>query len=262
MTRKIQLHQWPNVLALDAALIAIAWQAALAASVNVTIEWPASAILGLSVWLTYLADRLFDVGQQAHSKFVSLRHRFAKKNKCLLWGIWWGALVINLGLATRLNAYQIKRGFILLAICLLYTFLNQKLSRRFFPKEICVAIIFTAGVVIFIPAHIPLSLSLALAWLCLLNCLVIGVREKEVDAQMQVHSIAPLLVEHYLLIAAFVSAIAMARVQSELSLTMAFCAVAMASVHFYSARLKIENFRVLVDAILLFGAVFALWHIR
>ena len=67
----IRLWQWPNLLAVDAALIALAWQAAFAAALGNEVSAAAQIVLGLSVWLTYMADRLFDVAkrplQQLHS---------------------------------------------------------------------------------------------------------------------------------------------------------------------------------------------------
>ena len=76
----IKLWQWPNALALDAALIALLWLTALAGALRVELSAAAYAVLGLSVWLTYMADRLYDVTPREANALLSVRHRFAKRH--------------------------------------------------------------------------------------------------------------------------------------------------------------------------------------
>ena len=74
---------------------------------------------------------------------------------------------------------ELRNGAALLTLCLLYTALNQALSRRFFPKELCVAIIFAGGVIVFLlPSACLWAPAGALALLCLINCLMIGAKEQ------------------------------------------------------------------------------------
>lgn len=259
MTPKTQFYQWPNILAIDAALIAVAWQAALASNTWSVVGWAAYVVLGLSVWLTYMADRLFDVNSHPLEALVSLRHRVAKQHSRLLWRIWCGVLVLNLGIATQLTSLQLQKGVMLLGICLIYTFLNQKLSRRFFPKEICVALIYTGGVVVFVPGSISLGIILSLAWLCWVNCLIIGVREKEIDAKMQVHSIASIATESYLAPLTFGSIPVILYASSLVDIPMAFCALSLGILYLLRKRIELEDFRVLADATLLAGATFAMF---
>lgn len=258
MTRKIEFHQWPNVLSLDAALIAVVWQAALAGNHDTALEWPAHAVLGLSVWLTYMADRLFDVYSRPMEYLKSIRHRFAKKHWHKLWRTWCGVLILNLCIATQLSMLQLEHGSALLIVCLLYTLLNQKLSRRFFPKEICVALIFAGGVVVLIPATIPLGITIVIAWLCLMNCLIIGAREKEIDAHMRVHSIASVVTERYLAPLALASAVIIAFTSKQFGYELATCSIVLGVLHLLRKKIELENFRVLADAMLLVGGLLAL----
>ena len=257
MPSKAKFYQWPNIVSVDAAMIAVAWQYALAEKLWVILEWPAYAVLGISVWLTYMADRLYDVASRPMKQLQSLRHQFAKKHRSRLWQIWWGALMLNLAIATQLSSQQLQRGAILLGICLLYTYFNQKLSRRFFPKEICVALIYAGGIIVFIPTT-PIIPMLSLAWLCLINCLIIGAREKEIDAEMQVHSVASLATERYLAPLTFLSALVIPIAAQQLGITITLCLIFLGALHLFRNKIQVEDFRVLADATLLAGATLAL----
>lgn len=255
MHKTIHSWQWPNLLAFDAALVAMLWQAALAMALGVSLAWPAYLVLGLSVWLTYVADRLFDVASQPEAALLSLRHRFSKRHARALWRIWFGVLAIDLLLATQLSGEQLEQGLLLLIFCLLYTWLNQKLSRRFFPKELCVALIYAGGIVVFIPTAVPFKFVACFAWLCLLNCLIIGAKEKSIDAELRVHSIAPLLAERWLGALAIVSLLAMFCLEGRLNGPLALCFGLLGGLHLVRSKISIENFRVLADAALVLGGM-------
>ena len=258
MDPSIRLWQWPNILAIDTALAAILWQLGLVRALNTEIGWAASAVLGLSVWLTYVADRLFDVRSREKVALFSLRHQFAKRYRQALWCVWFVLLAMNLLLARQLTAMQLKNGCLLLIFCLLYTILNQKLSRHFFPKEICVALIYASGVIIFMPVAYPLGFFGVFALLCLLNCLMIGAREKVIDAKMHVHSIATLVAERWLtLLALFGAGLAIWR-GGELWLGLALSLGLLGMLHGLRKRISMETFRVLADASLVLGALYAL----
>ena len=258
MDPSIRLWQWPNILAIDTALVAILWQLGLVRALNTEIGWAASAVLGLSVWLTYVADRLFDVRSREKVALFSLRHQFAKRYRQALWYAWFVLLAMNLLLARQLTGMQLKNGCLLLIFCLLYTILNQKLSRHFFPKEICVALIYASGVIIFMPVAYPLGFFGVFALLCLLNCLMIGAREKVIDAKMHVHSIATLVAERWLtLFALFGAGLAIWR-GGELWLGLAISLGLLGLLHGLRRRISMETFRVLADASLVLGALYAL----
>jgi hypothetical protein len=258
MGPSIQVWQWPNILAIDAALIAVLWQLALARVLNIEIGWAASGVLGLSVWLTYVADRLYDVGSREKVLLFSLRHQFATRYSQTLWHVWFVLLAMNLLLARQLTAMQVKNGSLLLIFCLLYTVLNQKLSRRFFPKEICVALIYAGGVIIFLPVAYPIGFFGLFTLLCLLNCLMIGAREKVIDAKMQVHSVAALVGEYWLAPLALIGAGLTIWRGDELWLGLAISFGLLGLLHGLRKRISLEAFRVLADTVLVVGALSAL----
>ena len=256
---RIRLWQWPNRLALDAALIALVWQAAVAQILEFPINASAQIVLGLSVWLTYMADRLFDVAKRPIEQLHSTRHRFAKQHFRVLWGFWFNILIVNIGVAlTGLSFNQLRNGAVLLALCLLYTALNQALSRRFFPKEICVAIIYAGGVIVFLLPNAKLWLPTGtLTLLCLINCLMIGAKERCVDAALQVRSLAQLPTP--LIIALEVTCgLSLYFMDRAWALPIGLSLGVLLMIHANQKRLSVEAFRVLTDSALLIGPIVAL----
>jgi hypothetical protein len=70
-------------LSLDAPLMAVLWQAALA-KVHHIVLMPALPIaLFLAVWLIYIVDRVLDGFSMGHSPRVSVRHAFYQRNRWL-----------------------------------------------------------------------------------------------------------------------------------------------------------------------------------
>ena len=234
----------------------MAWQVSLATVLGAPLPWVACAVLAISVWLTYMADRLFDVAQRPSAHLLSARHAFAKRHAHLLWRIWAGALGLAILLALfGLSSTDLKKGLLLLALCLLYTALNQQYSRRFFPKEAFVALIYTGGVVVFQGATIPLGFALFFSLLCLTNCLIIGVKEKAIDAKMHVHSIAPIVAEHWLGPAALILHLLAILTAPTGAVALSAGFLALGLLHLFRRRFEVESFRVLADMCLLLPPV-------
>lgn len=165
--------QWPNVLGIDAALIAVSWYWLLLPSGTIFPTIPA-LVLALSVWLTYLADRLFDVRGKRIKELNSLRHRFVARHKNTLWTFWWFLLLINLSLALKgLSEAQLIRGLILLLVTLAYIFGVQKIKLVLLQKELLVGLIFSAGVLIFLNDPPLWLLPPTLVFLFTGNCMLV-----------------------------------------------------------------------------------------
>ncbi len=251
---RIRLWQWPNLFALDAALIALVWQATFAGVLGLQISAVTQIVLCLSVWLTYIADRLFDVAKRPLQKLHSARHRFAKQYFTTLWRCWWCVLLSNIGIAfTGLTTSQLKNGAALLTLCLLYTALNQRLSRRFFPKELCVAIIYTGGVIVFLLPNATLwPPACALALLCLTNCLMIGAKEKCIDTALQVRSLSR-LPTLFIITLKIICALSLCFLNQAWALPIGISLGALWIIDAYQEQLSVETFRVLTDSALLIG---------
>lgn len=253
----IRLWQWPNVLGLDAAVIAVCWAAFFAVGREAAAApgWAAYTVLGLSVWLTYMADRLLDAAAHPMGALLAQRHRFARKHRALLFRFWMAVLVINGLIALQaLSEAQLQRGFVLFLACLIYTLLNRLLSKYYFPKELFVAVIFTAGTQVFqVPPALD-SAVIALGLLCLVNCLMIADQEQEVDAHLQVRS----AIAHVpspgigLLLAITLVFELITGPRGPILISAAALAILFAGRH----RIPAEIYRVICDSALLLGPIF------
>jgi len=90
---------WPNLLSLDAPLVAVAWLYMLAKTWGISYHPNHEyLVLGLGVWVVYVADRLLDGMVLADSPRCQARHRFHVRHRRIL-----GVLVLVAGgVAVRL----------------------------------------------------------------------------------------------------------------------------------------------------------------
>jgi hypothetical protein len=73
---------YPNLLSVDAPLVAVAWLHAFAGAWRLYLPWPAYACLGLAVWVIYVSDRLLDVSMAAGSPMpLEARHDFHRRHQ-------------------------------------------------------------------------------------------------------------------------------------------------------------------------------------
>jgi hypothetical protein len=71
---------WFNLLSLDAPVVALVWQDFLARCYPATLLLTGRAVLGLTVWAIYLADRLLDIRHPASAE-ESIRHEFYRPSR-------------------------------------------------------------------------------------------------------------------------------------------------------------------------------------
>jgi hypothetical protein len=183
--------QWPTILSLDAAAVAVAWQWLLARTVHDPLLWPHQYVLGAAVWLAYSADRWIEGWLLSPEKMQTQRHRFYYRHRWSTFAVWLlilvSAVVTALG---ELTAREFQAGLIMLVPVLVYLLSHQLLHRNHplrVPKELCIAFLLTAGVACFTLVRIPeptrlLGVPLVLfALLCFANCALISIWEDEVD---------------------------------------------------------------------------------
>lgn len=189
MIQRTSWWQWPTVLSVDAPVVAVLWQLLLARVAGVDIGWPGPVVLALSVWLAYAADRWIEGWRLDADVIRTPRHHFYKEYRWPVAVLWIAALVADIAIAfARLDTRDIAAGFALIAAVAMYLLSHQLVHRHRAwraPKELCVAALLSAGVVVFLTESTQrgaLMMPLALfALLCFTNCALISVWEREVD---------------------------------------------------------------------------------
>jgi len=119
---------WPNVLCLDAPIVATIWQDFLSRCFALSLRPSGRWTLALTVWAIYLGDRLLDVRLPAASA-ESGPHRFCRENRrmvtmllaavvaadlllCLLWlrrPVLWNGLAVFAGVGAYFGAFPVRR---------------------------------------------------------------------------------------------------------------------------------------------------------
>ncbi len=185
--------RWPNILSLDAALIAVSWQYFISAAFKTPLTGPHFLVLGSAVWLAYVADRWIDGMRINAEKAATQRHRFYIVFRRPILAAWMIVLVAAVVLAhCKLDREELLAGWILVAACLGYALLVKRPGGDWgwlMLKELWAAILFTAGVFLFLGGiwrtH-PLAASvaaLAFCLLCFANCSLMGKWERKEDRQ-------------------------------------------------------------------------------
>ncbi len=74
---------WLNILSLDAPIVAVLWQEALARCYHVKLIPGCQVALGLAVWLIYVVDRTLDGMAKTETHQLSARHAFYRRHRKL-----------------------------------------------------------------------------------------------------------------------------------------------------------------------------------
>ena len=264
LIKALPLWALPTALSLDAPLVAVLWQGLFAASFEVSLAWHHPVILGASVWLVYVADRLLDAGRLELNQPHTFRHVLHARYRRAFAAAWLVVLVtVGVMVLGFLTPREILLGTAVSAAVLAYVagihFLETK--RPVFTKELQVGLVFGAGVTLSVWAQAPsfrLLLSAFLfAALCSFNCLLIAVWERRVDRAQGYASLAltlprlPALLPPALLLFSL-GALALTRLLPyPLTLSLAVAAALLWLLNAYREAFSRESLRVLADAALL-----------
>jgi hypothetical protein len=196
--RQAELWLWPNVLNLDAPLVAVLWQLLLARSALVRLNPFEPWALGLAVWLIYIADHLMDTARPASGEWEPPRKVFFRTHwrKGLALGVAVGLALVVCG-GKLLWASTVRGGLQLACAVVGYfslTHLTPGGCRIRWPREAVVALLFTAGTFgavwlgngrNFAPLAVPAAIFLLLCWT---NCSMIETWEWEAGGWLEVHA--------------------------------------------------------------------------
>ncbi len=139
--RRIPFWLWPNLLSLDAPVVAVVWLAMFARTWRVDfLQWESYLALGLAVWVIYVVDRLLDVKVlHAEDPRLGERHGFVKRHQKKLC---WLALAAVLGcvfmaffvLPSRLIGLPAEIGYLLPAAVMTFVFFSMNLASAGNPE--------------------------------------------------------------------------------------------------------------------------------
>jgi len=188
---------WPNVLSLDAPLIALVWQQGFAHSLGVELGWTPRLLLALCAWLAYSGDRILD-GRRLHGPVDSARHEFARVHwRGLAW-LWSIGFVLTAALALQLPRAELLGGLGMLLLVGGYFALHHHRTTRVGAgrfKECMAGTGFAAGTVYAVVMRTEISaglLAMCAAWagLCAVNCLMLAGWDRAEDRAMGQPSLA------------------------------------------------------------------------
>jgi hypothetical protein len=172
---------WPNLLSLDAPVVALLWQLLFARCFHVAVQPLPSVLLTLAVWLIYAADRTIDALRGVDG--ARPRHAFYRRHWRVLLPLWIGALGSGAALAvTRLDRAMFYQGCLLGAAVLCY-FALVHLGALHRTKEAAVAVLFALGATLSAWPNVRTVVDVAcialFSCLCWINCVAIERWESE-----------------------------------------------------------------------------------
>jgi hypothetical protein len=165
---------WPNLLSLDAPIVALLWQILFARCLHARVDLLPSILLVLAVWLIYAADRTLDAWTGSAAR---PRHEFYRRHWRALLPLWILVLAAGSALAwLRLKPELFLAGLglggaVLLYFALLHLGIFQK------TKEAAVAVLFAVGATLSawpnIRSAADIESIVLFSCLCWINCVAI-----------------------------------------------------------------------------------------
>ena len=261
------LWLWPNLLSLDAPLVAVLWQGFLAYRFSLPLRPGGRLVLGLTVWAIYLLDRLLDARKPAAVNMTAdepARHRYYRRH----WRLMTALLAVVLASDALIALFWLRpailrSGLIPLAGVLLYLAIFHIFGQSVkIPKEIAAAILFTAGTFLTAWATLPCP---SLAWaaaaffvLCLANMIAIEAWEwrELANESIALHPLTRWLARTYLWWVPVAVVVCVLEGHNEWYASIALSAGACALLFWFGRRLSLEARRALVDGVLLSPVLF------
>jgi hypothetical protein len=140
---------WPNLLSLDAPVVALLWQLLFVRCFHGSLGMLPAGLLAVAVWLIYVADRTLDAWRGTPGTSEQPRHEFYRKYWRTVLPIWIAALGTGGWLAwSRLPGPLFVEGVAVASGTGLYlaaVHLAPRLLQRANTKESAVAVLFGLG---------------------------------------------------------------------------------------------------------------------
>jgi hypothetical protein len=263
------LWLWPNLLSLDAPLVAMLWQGFLAYRFSLPLRPAGRLVLGLTVWAIYLFDRLLDARHppSVNGGDEAARHRYYRRRFKPMTALLAAVVAADACISIFwLRPAILRSGLIPLAGVLAYLAIFHRWSQSLkIPKEISAAVLFTAGTFLTAWTTIP---CLSLVWpavaffvLCLANMIAIEAWEwrelrNESPALHPLHPLTHWLARTYLFWVPLAVLVCVLMGRNEWYTSIAVSAGACVLLFRFGRRLSLEARRALVDGVLLSPILF------
>ncbi|WP_411827241.1 hypothetical protein [Luteolibacter sp. AS25] len=267
-SKRPQIWLWPNLVGLDAPIVAVCWQWFLADVFSVDLPDIYHLILALSVWCIYLADRLYDALNARDFAGGTHRLQFTKTYFRPLICIVSAAAAWNLFLIWQNASVDlIRNGLLTGGLVIIYygsRIFGKKFLSAIFPREILCGFLFTAGTSLAVytygtaldPFRFIFAVT-AFGILCSLNCILISIWEQNEDLAVRDLSSAnrfaelPKIVPRISLVLAIFLTLCIPLGPPRFLLAVSLAAVFLTCLAFYEKLLSREAIRVLGDTVLL-----------
>lgn len=256
------LWLWPNLLSLDAPIIAVLWQGFLAYRFSIPLRPAGRLVLGLTVWAIYLGDRLLDA-RKPPAVLEPARHRYYRRHSNFMTALLAVVALSDAAIAMLwLRPAILRDGLIPLAGVLLYlTVVHFAGGVIAVPKEIAAALLFTGGTFVAAWAALPCP---QLAWaaaaffvLCLANMVAIEAWEtRDPPLHPPLHPVTRWLASTYFVWVPAVVIVCTLLGRNAWYESIAVSAAACALLYGIGRRLSLEARRALVDGVLLSPMLF------
>ena len=192
---------WPNLLGIDAPMVAVVWQYFFACNFSVKILGSNYLTLFFVVWVIYSVDRLLDARMLKRPDEASLRHLFYHSNYRIAL-VFTGILIVltTLLCLCLLPMELIKTGSFVGAFVVVYL-LHQIWAKGpmmiIIPKEVFIGMVFAVGATLtghtwsgeFIPDAFFSPSVIIFGVLCSMNCIAISVWERSHDVENDLNAL-------------------------------------------------------------------------
>ncbi|MDV6029219.1 MAG: hypothetical protein F9B45_03765 [Phycisphaera sp. RhM] len=191
-TAHVPWWAWANAFSLDSVTVGLVWLLVLTDSFCDRLpSLYEFAIIGLSIWLVYTADRLFDSIRLDTERRHSMRHHVHFRYRKSLCRGWFLALALDTALVvSSATDAQLRWGCAAIAVVVAYVASVQfpRNSARWLPKELLAGLVFAFGVSLIAWSELtagefrPLLISVLMAaFVFTANCLTIAMLERDLD---------------------------------------------------------------------------------
>jgi hypothetical protein len=272
---------WLTLLSLDAPAVAVLWQLLFARCFHVRLSPSITLLLGLVVWLIYVADRFLDTLIVPSQGTEPVRHRFYRRRRWAFLLPFCGIFLLACWIAwTQLEPRTFRNGVIIMLAVGFYFFLvhlRRPKGNARIQKEMFVGILFGLGTCFPVWERLPagrihlLIPFLVFTELCWLNCAAIEYSEWMRLRQHEFNSPHPWtawLGRHMILVASATAlvtvGIALANPSGSdwmLPVAETLSAAAFVVLGFAGEKISPDKFRVLMDLALFTPTLFLVfWH--